>query len=282
MTTIRQRISWMAAGAALLLASVGVGGAAFLYSGYYNVAASSEHTAIVYWLLEQGMRASVRRHAAGIEPPPDLNDPERLRTGAHCFQVKCAQCHGAPGVAPNEIGLGLLPIPNSLAQTALDWPVEKIYWVTRSGIRMAGMPAWEYRLSNEDLWAIAAFIDRQLPLLTVAQYRELTSSASEESCSRPASRFPADARRGLITLRQYGCHGCHKIPGVTGPDIYVGPPLENFGRRALIAGVLPNTQTNLIEWLREPQAVNPRTLMPNLGVTEQHALDMAAYLQTLK
>jgi mono/diheme cytochrome c family protein len=271
----------MAAGAALLLAILGLGGAAFLYSGYYNVAASSEHTRIVYWVLEQGMRASVRHHTAEIQVP-DLSDATRLKTGAHCFHVKCAQCHGAPGVAPDDIGLGLLPIPNSLTQTARDWPVEKIYWVTRSGIRMAGMPAWEYRLSDADLWSIAAFVDRQLPALTVKEYRALVSDVSSESCSRPTQTLPADARRGLVTLRQYGCHGCHKIPGVTGPDIYVGPPLEGFAKRGLIAGVMPNTPSNLIRWLREPQHVRPRTLMPNLGVTQQHAADIAAYLRTLE
>lgn len=271
----------MAAGAGLLvLAGVATGGIV-MYSGIYNVAASSEHTALMYWILEQGMRSSVRTHAAGIRAP-NLDDPELLRRGAHCYHIKCAQCHGAPGVAPDDIGKGLLPIPNSLTQTALDLPPEQIYWITRHGIRMAGMPAWEYRLADRDLWAIAAFVKRQLPRLTVQQYRELIEAVTNETCQRPSGTQKPSAARGLIAIRQYGCHGCHKIPGVTGPNIFVGPPLEGFARRSIIAGVLPHTRENLILWLRDPQTVNPRTQMPDLDVTEQHAADMAAYLESLE
>jgi cytochrome c len=38
----------------------------------------------------------------------------------------------------------------------------------------------------------------------------------------------------------------------------------------------------MLRWIRDPQSVNPRTVMPNLGVTEQHARDMAAYLYSLR
>lgn len=282
MVAWRDRLRWMAIGAiGLVLLGAGLG-FAFLFSGLYNVAASSGHTKLVYWALQQGMLASVRRHAADVRPPSDLLRPGRLRLGAHCYHEHCMQCHGAPGISPHAIGKGLLPIPSSLTQTARDWPVEQLYWVTRNGIRMAGMPAWEYRLADADLWAIAAFVDHELPRLTVSEYRKLVAEVADLRCSAPSGDSLGDPERGLIALRQYACHGCHIIPGVTGPEIYVGPPLQGFARRGLIAGVLPNTHDNLVRWLREPQAVSPRTLMPDLGVTESHALDMAAYLETLK
>jgi cytochrome c1 len=46
--------------------------------------------------------------------------------------------------------------------------------------------------------------------------------------------------------------------------------------------MLPNTPENLVRWLRDPQKLNPRTAMPDLGVTERDAQDIAAYLYTLK
>jgi hypothetical protein len=159
--------------------------------------------------------------------------------------------------------------------------VEQIYWVTRHGIRMAGMPAWEYRLADADLWAIAAFIDRELPAMTVTEYDQRIAAADGERCEQPSWRAQPDAARGLVTLRQYGCPGCHIIPGVTGPKVHIGPSLEQFARRPLIAGTLPNTPENLVRWLREPQAIRPHTLMPDLNVTPQHAEDMRAYLVTL-
>jgi cytochrome c2 len=87
-----------------------------------------------------------------------------------------------------------------------------------------------------------------------------------------------DPARGKVALAQYGCRACHMIPGVTGSKVYVGRPLEDMTRRRIIAGTLPNDQANLVRWIRDPQAVDPHTAMPVLGVSEHDALDMSAYL----
>ena len=63
-----------------------------------------------------------------------------------------------------------------------------------------------------------------------------------------------------------------------GPDAPVGPPLVNWPARRFIAGTIPNTPDNLVRWIREPGAVSPGTLMPDLGVTEAHAREMATFL----
>ena len=91
-----------------------------------------------------------------------------------------------------------------------------------------------------------------------------------------------DPQRGAVALRTYGCGSCHAIPGVPGAVAYVGPPLDAWAERHYIAGTLLNTPDNLIHWLRDPQAVEADTAMPNLGVTEQDARDMSAYLYTLR
>lgn len=86
---------------------------------------------------------------------------------------------------------------------------------------------------------------------------------------------------GKTALQSYGCGSCHTIPGVVGADGLVGPPLDRFGRRAYIAGRLGNNHDNLVDWIRNPQDVDPRTAMPNLGVNEDDAVNMAAYLLSL-
>jgi cytochrome c1 len=62
----------------------------------------------------------------------------------------------------------------------------------------------------------------------------------------------------------------------------VGPPLADFAGRVFIAGEVPNTTASLIQWIRNPQSIEPKTAMPNLGVTEGQARDIAAYLYTLR
>lgn len=87
-----------------------------------------------------------------------------------------------------------------------------------------------------------------------------------------------DRQRGVERLVEYGCGSCHTIPGIARADGRVGPPLNFWADRQYIAGSLPNTPDNLIYWIQFPQAVEPGTVMPNLGVSEDEARDMAAYL----
>ena len=91
-----------------------------------------------------------------------------------------------------------------------------------------------------------------------------------------------DPARGRVALAQHACRACHVIPGVTGSEVYVGRSLDDLGERQYIGGKLPNTQANLVRWIRDPQSIDPHTEMPAVGVSERDALDMSAYLLTLK
>jgi cytochrome c len=83
---------------------------------------------------------------------------------------------------------------------------------------------------------------------------------------------------GERAIAKYGCGSCHVIPGVHRARGLVGPPLTDFARRSYIAGNLVNTPTNLVTWIRSPESVEPGTVMPTLGVSEQEARDISAYL----
>lgn len=97
----------------------------------------------------------------------------------------------------------------------------------------------------------------------------------------PPSATRGDAEIGRDLISSYGCGSCHRVPGVRGADGLVGPPLDAMGRRTFIAGRLANTQENMIRWLVDPLAVDPRTAMPDLDVSEADAAHMSAYLAGL-
>ena len=277
-----------------------------VYSGVYNVGATTQHTQFVYTLLETTLRHSVRLRARDITPPP-LDDPKRILRGASCFSVHCAVCHGAPGVSQGDIGKSMQPLPGPLVDAPQRWNAAEIYWITRHGIRMSGMPAWEFRMQDSQLWDIVAFVQR-LPHLTPQAYAAATqrgagaaggAAPAAAACGQPtgqaaastsvpappadspARNTPGNADRGRQALTQYACNACHTIPGITSASPNVGPPLKGLASRSLIAGKLVNTPDNLVYWLRHPKDVKPQTAMPDLGVTEAHARDMAAYLATL-
>lgn len=90
-----------------------------------------------------------------------------------------------------------------------------------------------------------------------------------------------DAERGRTAIAAYGCGSCHAIPGIRGADGMVGPSLEHWAERRIIAGEVPNDPARLITWITVPQSIEPGTAMPNMGVTDGQARDIATYLYTL-
>jgi putative membrane protein len=101
---------------------------------------------------------------------------------------------------------------------------------------------------------------------------------ADERAAAATGGVPA---RGRIALRAEGCSTCHTIPGVAGAAT-VGPSLAGFANRLYVAGVVPNAPDELVRWIRFPHAVDPRTVMPETGVSDAEARDMAAYLYTLR
>ncbi len=91
-----------------------------------------------------------------------------------------------------------------------------------------------------------------------------------------------DPEHGKQLIQQYGCQACHTVPGVNGPKGVVGPPLDRIAVRSYIAGKVPNTPQNMMQWIQNPQSLDPGNAMPALGVTPTDARDITAYLFTLK
>lgn len=160
---------------ATLLAAGALGAVVAVYSGLYHIGATRQHFQPVHSLLEEGMTHSVRRHARDVVAPP-LDNPAMVQRGAILFSTYCTACHGAPGVAPDAAGLGMQPVPGPLVDAAARWHPRELYWITRHGIKMSGMPAWEFRLPEQDLWAVVAFVEL-LPELSPADYAERTRQA---------------------------------------------------------------------------------------------------------
>jgi cytochrome c len=98
----------------------------------------------------------------------------------------------------------------------------------------------------------------------------------------PVTVLGGDPERGAAVIGSVGCGSCHTIPGIRAADGVVGPPREGVGRRRYIAGELPNRPDTMVRWLLDPQAIEPDTGMPDLGLTEAEARDVAAYLFTLR
>ncbi|HEX9671494.1 MAG TPA: cytochrome c [Thermoanaerobaculia bacterium] len=149
----------------VLLAALALG---VIYSGAYDVAATTPDEGIVGWALETAQERSIERRARAVQVPP-LDGPELLATGLVHYHEMCVTCHGAPGVPASEIGAGLNPFPPELAEEAEELGPGELFWVVKNGIKMTGMPAFGPTHTDEELWAIVAFVET-LPEMSGEEY----------------------------------------------------------------------------------------------------------------
>lgn len=182
-------VTLAALAAALLLGAIG-----FAYSGIYDVAASSEHGRLSNWLLSTTSHASIARRAADIEVP-DLDDATLIQAGVNDFDAMCSGCHGAPGEPPAAVGQGLNPAAPDLAESAAVMSPSELFWVTKHGIRMTGMPAWGATHDDDSLWAVVAFMTG-LPQLDEAGYQALLADADGAGHHAPAEGHDSSDENG--------------------------------------------------------------------------------------
>jgi mono/diheme cytochrome c family protein len=154
-----------------------IAGALFVYSGFYDIGATTRHWGITHWVIETVRVRSIKAHAAGITVPPGLDDPTKIPIGVEHFAAHCAVCHGAPGVPKGDIAAGLYPQPPDLALTAQAYTDGELFWTLKHGLKMTGMPAWADH-SDQELWATVAFL-RKLPGMIPEDYAKLVMQSMQ-------------------------------------------------------------------------------------------------------
>jgi mono/diheme cytochrome c family protein len=87
-----------------------------------------------------------------------------------------------------------------------------------------------------------------------------------------------DPANGKTLVHDLGCVGCHLAEGDKPSGINTrrrfGPPLVKFGSKT--------NATWLFNWLKEPRNYAPQTRMPNMKLSDQEAMDIAAYLLSIR
>lgn len=160
----------------VIVAVLVVAGAAFVYSGAFNVAADDPHWGITARLMESARDRSIAARARDIEAPPALDDPALLAMGAEHYAAMCTNCHLAPGMADTETRKGLYPKPPNLAEHADHRSPGEVFWIIKHGVKMTGMPAWGLTHDDASIWGMVAFL-KKLPELSPGEYEALAGEA---------------------------------------------------------------------------------------------------------
>jgi mono/diheme cytochrome c family protein len=146
----------------------------FVYSGLFNIAANAPDARLVRWVLDTTREHAVKRAMKDVQVPP-LTDPSLVRTGFLHYRENCVTCHGAPGVEASEIGQGLSPYPPELATSSEEGNPKELFWIVKNGIKMTGMPSFGVTHTDQEIWAIVAFL-LKMPKMTPPEYQALAQA----------------------------------------------------------------------------------------------------------
>lgn len=231
----------------------------------------------------------IRREAAA-----ERQDEESVHRGTAIFGQYCVACHGIAGTGgpvPTDLAKGQTAVAPPLANRADFRPPtvlerqQKADYLRKTISRGRNiMPAW----SIEEGGALnSQEIDDVVQFLQGGDFANVRNTMSAQQIANvqatavaSGGQVEAGAPPGKALFLQKGCAACHTIAGVSSGT--VGPNLSKQGANPKIAGVLDNNQDNLIKWLLNPPAVKPGTAMPNLGLSQDEASQLADYLQSLK
>lgn len=213
-------------------------GAIIVWSGVYNIAASTDHLSGTTWLLQKMREQSIATQAASIEVRP-VSDENMIRLGAAHFEGGCVPCHNRPGEEINPIVAGMLPSPPDLAETAPGRNARELFWIIKHGLKYTGMPAWPSIGRDDEIWALTAFL-KSLPV-SGSDYRKL---AGLERLPKPADE--TFEQSGIALAQCSRCHddkgldthGTH-VPRLSGmPRDYLVRSLSEYADRVRPSGVM--------------------------------------------
>jgi mono/diheme cytochrome c family protein len=171
-----------AVGAVGLFVLAGLGAAALVYSGIYDIGADAPHTPVVTKAIDTLRERSVEVRADDILVP-DLTGQHMIAEGAEHYAAMCTGCHLAPGLDKSEIRSGLYPQPPNLVLNPVDDP-KQAFWIIKHGVKMSAMPAWGGSHRDADIWNIVAFL-KQMPTMSEADYRALITEPEQENKPQP-------------------------------------------------------------------------------------------------
>jgi mono/diheme cytochrome c family protein len=136
--------------------------------GLYPIGADNPPSPLERTLAGRAMDVYADKHKpAGDNPMPPT--PANLSLGATQYEEHCALCHGGAKAKVSAMQNQFSPPPPQLINRIPHDPPSWIFWVTKHGVRMTGMPAWTGILSDEDIWKIVAFIKNSGKLPPEAQ-----------------------------------------------------------------------------------------------------------------
>jgi mono/diheme cytochrome c family protein len=156
-------------------------GGAYLYceQGLADLRADAGPGFLDEW-LNSAMDNSVKRHAPEAESPVPASEANLL-AGARLYVDKCASCHGSPVNPNSDLGKAFHPsAPQFFGDDPPDMPANQSFYIVKHGIRMTGMPAWGFVMTDSEIWQVVGVLGqiKNLPASVQQELRKPTAVSS--------------------------------------------------------------------------------------------------------
>ncbi len=148
--------------------------------GLFPIGADNPPSAIERALASRAMDVYANKHKPDM-PNPTAITAENLTEGAKEYEEHCAFCHGGAKAKISPMRDKFNPPAPQLLDRIPHDPDNWLFWVTKHGVRMTGMPSWDGVMSDEEMWKVIAFIKHsdKLPPETAAAWQKLASEPGE-------------------------------------------------------------------------------------------------------
>jgi mono/diheme cytochrome c family protein len=155
--------------------------------GLFPIGADNPPGGLERALASRAMDVYAEKHKPAGGNPVSIT-AANLTTGAREYEEHCAFCHGGAKakISPMEHKFNP-PVPQLINRIPHDedaW----LFWVTKHGVRLTGMPAWDGILSDDEIWSVIAFIKHsdKLPPEVQSAWEKLASTPGEIEEHTPA------------------------------------------------------------------------------------------------
>ena len=196
---------------------------------------------------------------------------------------------GTDAVTANEIHIPVNTRVNVVASSA---DVIHSFWVPQLARKIDEVPG---RLNRVLLYAdrpgsyrgqCAEFCGLQhadMALYVIAQpMPAFRAWLADMAAAAPVARGGAAAAGQRLFMADQ-CASCHAIRGTSASYGTVGPDLTHLATRSSLAAVtIRNDPAELEQWIVNPQSIKPGDRMPDLGLSRAQAIEIVAYLDSLK
>jgi thiosulfate dehydrogenase len=105
----------------------------------------------------QSMDEWVDAHASKQENPFPATD-QNIMDGSMVYDKHCALCHGSLKEPTSPMKTRFYPPVPPLMTRTPDDPDANLFYITKYGVKLTGMPGWDGVVADDDIWKAVLFI----------------------------------------------------------------------------------------------------------------------------